>query len=187
MESRAPFATGLGIGAVLMFWLDPERGRRRRGLVRDSAIHAARVSRNAIGATGRDDGPQNSISILRLCHHVLRPTRAADCRRRQTPLVCQAPSHCNTASITHDIRTALQTARFGPLESNSAQHSKSVSPRAHSVTVHSGDVGTVLELQSRKVVRRIVDKRNFRRIVLQSSFDVPRSRGAEKFNGFTAR
>ncbi|MCA1586197.1 MAG: BON domain-containing protein [Acidobacteria bacterium] len=54
MESRGSFAAGLGIGAVLMYWLDPERGRRRRALVRDQVIHAARISRDAVGATSRD-------------------------------------------------------------------------------------------------------------------------------------
>src|SRR5688572_13844791 len=54
MENRASLATGVGIGAALMYWLDPDRGRRRRALVRDRAVHLARLARDAAGATGRD-------------------------------------------------------------------------------------------------------------------------------------
>lgn len=54
MENRASLATGVGIGAALMYWLDPDRGRRRRALVRDRAVHLARIGRDAAGATGRD-------------------------------------------------------------------------------------------------------------------------------------
>ena len=45
---------GAGVGAGLMFFLDPARGNRRRALVRDKAIRATRRSRDAAGATGRD-------------------------------------------------------------------------------------------------------------------------------------
>jgi osmotically-inducible protein OsmY len=46
--------TGLGIGVGLMYFLDPERGRRRRALVRDKMAHAAHVGADAMGAFGRD-------------------------------------------------------------------------------------------------------------------------------------
>jgi hypothetical protein len=47
---------GAGIGAGLMFLLDPARGRRRRALIRDKMIFAARKTRDAAGATRRDVG-----------------------------------------------------------------------------------------------------------------------------------
>lgn len=45
---------GLGLGAGLMFMFDPDRGRRRRALVRDQMAHAARMIARATGATSRD-------------------------------------------------------------------------------------------------------------------------------------
>src|SRR5262249_24223535 len=45
---------GIGLGAGLMFMLDPDRGRRRRALVRDQMTHAARLLARATGATSRD-------------------------------------------------------------------------------------------------------------------------------------
>jgi hypothetical protein len=54
VQDRGAMLTGLGIGLGLMYFLDPERGRRRRALVRDQLAHGARITRNAAGATGRD-------------------------------------------------------------------------------------------------------------------------------------
>src|SRR5262245_52616983 len=45
---------GLGLGAGLMFMLDPVRGRRRRALTRDQIAHAARLLTRATGMTSRD-------------------------------------------------------------------------------------------------------------------------------------
>jgi hypothetical protein len=45
---------GLGLGAGLMFMFDPDRGRRRRALVRDQMAHVARLLTRAMGATSRD-------------------------------------------------------------------------------------------------------------------------------------
>lgn len=44
----------LGLGAALMYYCDPDRGRRRRALVRDQFIHAGRKLRNARGVVVRD-------------------------------------------------------------------------------------------------------------------------------------
>lgn len=45
---------GAGLGAGLMYLLDPDRGRRRRALVRDQAIRSTRKARAAAQATARD-------------------------------------------------------------------------------------------------------------------------------------
>jgi len=44
----------VGLGAGLMYFLDPDRGRRRRALVRDQFIHALHEIDDAIGVVSRD-------------------------------------------------------------------------------------------------------------------------------------
>jgi hypothetical protein len=46
--------TGLGVGAGLMYFLDPERGRRRRALARDQMVHVAKRTTVFAGVTSRD-------------------------------------------------------------------------------------------------------------------------------------
>jgi hypothetical protein len=46
--------TGLGLGVGLMYFLDPQRGRRRRALIRDKMAHAAHAGTGAFGAFRRD-------------------------------------------------------------------------------------------------------------------------------------
>jgi uncharacterized membrane protein len=46
--------SGLGLGAGLMFFLDPVRGRRRRTWIRDKAVHLGSDSRRALDKTWRD-------------------------------------------------------------------------------------------------------------------------------------
>ena len=46
--------TGLGIGAALMYVLDPERGKRRRALVRDKAVSLANQTGRAVAKKSRD-------------------------------------------------------------------------------------------------------------------------------------
>ncbi len=54
------FSTGLlliggaGVGAALMYLLDPEQGRRRRALVRDQIVKAKNKTADAVGKTSRD-------------------------------------------------------------------------------------------------------------------------------------
>jgi osmotically-inducible protein OsmY len=45
---------GIGLGAALMYMFDPDRGKRRRALVRDKLASAASKTPRAIGATARD-------------------------------------------------------------------------------------------------------------------------------------
>lgn len=45
---------GLGLGAALMYVLDPERGKRRRALVRDKAVRVARKASDTLDARSRD-------------------------------------------------------------------------------------------------------------------------------------
>ena len=54
LQDRGAMLTGLGLGASLMYFLDPERGRRRRALIRNQVAHAARLTGDAAGATSRD-------------------------------------------------------------------------------------------------------------------------------------
>lgn len=44
----------LGLGALAMYLLDPQQGRRRRALVRDQWTHAKRVVRERAAGTARD-------------------------------------------------------------------------------------------------------------------------------------
>ena len=45
---------GMGVGAVLFYLLDPEKGHRRRVLAHDKAFKAARAGRRDIGRLGRN-------------------------------------------------------------------------------------------------------------------------------------
>jgi hypothetical protein len=53
-QDRGALLTGVGLGVGLMYFLEPDRGQRRRALVRDKLAHAATVRADAAGATSRD-------------------------------------------------------------------------------------------------------------------------------------
>jgi uncharacterized membrane protein len=72
MQDRGAMLTGLGLGVGLMYFLDPERGRRRRALTRDRITRAAHVSGDAMGATSRDVAHRTSGAAARLRNLVRR-------------------------------------------------------------------------------------------------------------------
>lgn len=54
MKKFITVAGAAGLGAVLMYLFDPDRGKRRRALLRNKAEHASRVAIDAAGKTKRD-------------------------------------------------------------------------------------------------------------------------------------
>lgn len=54
IQDRGAMLTGLGLGASLMFFLDPAQGRRRRALARDKIVHMGHRAFDAAEATRRD-------------------------------------------------------------------------------------------------------------------------------------
>lgn len=48
MKRVALIFTGIGLGAGLMYLLDPDRGKRRRALIRDRARHASNVANREV-------------------------------------------------------------------------------------------------------------------------------------------
>src|SRR5438270_13413361 len=56
MNRAVTLIGGLGLGAGLMYLLDPARGRSRRARLRDQAIHALNQSKHGLQNLGRDLG-----------------------------------------------------------------------------------------------------------------------------------
>ena len=54
MNPGISIISGAGVGALLMYFLDPDRGRTRRALMQDQAIKARRKLSDAADATARD-------------------------------------------------------------------------------------------------------------------------------------
>lgn len=54
MNKGLTFGAGLGLGTGLMYLLDPDRGRRRRALLRDKGVWAARKTGDCFEVTARD-------------------------------------------------------------------------------------------------------------------------------------
>jgi hypothetical protein len=53
MNNSESMLLGMALGAGLVYFLDPDRGARRRGLVRDQLVHAGHELEDAAGAGAR--------------------------------------------------------------------------------------------------------------------------------------
>jgi len=54
MSGKGRFLGGFLLGLGVAYMLDPDRGARRRGLVRDKAVHAGHRLADGVGATSTD-------------------------------------------------------------------------------------------------------------------------------------
>ena len=54
MKEAVALLAGLGTGALLMYLLDPDRGNRRRALIRDKMVKLNRQTQDAVGGTVKD-------------------------------------------------------------------------------------------------------------------------------------
>lgn len=54
MNNKLAFISSIGLGAGLMYLLDPDKGRRRRAIARDKLVSTARKAGEAAGTTSRD-------------------------------------------------------------------------------------------------------------------------------------
>jgi len=54
MNTGLKYLSAAGLGAGLMYLVDPNRGKRRRALIANKITHAAKVAGDATGKTGRD-------------------------------------------------------------------------------------------------------------------------------------
>ncbi len=69
--------TMLGLGAGLMYFLDPDRGRRRRALVRDQVDHLLHEVDHAIEVTTHDLS-NRSRGLMAEAEHMFTPDNASD-------------------------------------------------------------------------------------------------------------
>lgn len=72
METRDRLALlgGVGLGAGLMYLLDPAGGRRRRAVARDKTVHGLKVSGKALRKTSVDMGNRTRGLVARAGSHL---------------------------------------------------------------------------------------------------------------------
>lgn len=54
MMNRITWISGLGLGAGLMYWMDPDRGRRRRAVTKDQIVRQMNRAGNGVEVAARD-------------------------------------------------------------------------------------------------------------------------------------
>lgn len=65
-RATATLAAGVGVGAGLMYYFDPDRGSRRRTHLRNQMIHTSHQLRDVAGTRGRDLGHRTAGVVARL-------------------------------------------------------------------------------------------------------------------------
>jgi hypothetical protein len=68
---------GVGIGAALMYVFDPERGKRRRALVRDKLVHAGHATAQKAGVATHD-AANHLRGVIARTRSLVKSERVAD-------------------------------------------------------------------------------------------------------------
>src|SRR5262245_60714119 len=125
MKMTAAFIAGSMAGAVLTFFADPVLGRRRRALLRDTAVHDSRILGRAISIGSRDTvhrakGIFESVKSM-FEPHEIDDSVLADRVRTEVGRVCSHPNVEVTAEdgcvtlegpvVAHERRPILKTVR----------------------------------------------------------------------------
>jgi osmotically-inducible protein OsmY len=71
LRNNRALLTGLGLGVGLMYFMDPERGRRRRALVRDKVAHTTRACTGTMSAVSADLA-HRSAGVLARARRIVR-------------------------------------------------------------------------------------------------------------------
>jgi osmotically-inducible protein OsmY len=100
-EDLTVLAGGIGLGAALMYMLDPDRGARRRALVRDKLVSAAHKTADGLGATTRDLR-NRAVGLAAQSRSVLGGAEATDevLRERVRSKMGRVVSHPSSIEVT---------------------------------------------------------------------------------------
>jgi uncharacterized membrane protein/predicted transcriptional regulator/uncharacterized protein YwbE len=110
-------ASALTVGAIAMYVLDPARGKRRRAVLRDKAVHLTKLAKDRLGKTARYTKAKTS-GIFRQTQSMLhRDAKASDpqVRGRIRAALGRAVSHPH--AITVDVDDGVVTLS-GPILAN---------------------------------------------------------------------
>jgi hypothetical protein len=135
MERRGSVLTGLGVGAGLMYLLDPTGGRRRRAVVRDRLTHGIRSASHAAGTTSRD-----------VAH-------------RATGLAARLRARARDEVVDDDILVERVRSRVGHVVAH--PHAIEIKVRDGAVTLRGG----ILERELPRLVRAVGRVRGVRDVV----------------------
>lgn len=136
MDKRWSLVSGVGLGAMLMYLLDPDRGNRRRTFVREKTVHALRETGDAVSTQARHLG------------------------NRTRGLVATARSRFTCESVTDEVLVERVRSKLGRVVSH--PHAVEVAASQGHVTVSgpilASEVKSLLAAVSR--VRGVTDVEN---------------------------
>jgi uncharacterized membrane protein len=132
---------GLGVGAGLMYMLDPDRGRRRRAMARDQIVQALHETGDALDAGIRDLNNRASGAVIHLFSFLI-PGRTTDPvlseRIRATLGRCVAFPHAIEVAVANGHVTLSGHVLRQDIErlTNSVRRMKGVKGVTDRLTVH---------------------------------------------------
>lgn len=157
MNDRMRLLIAGGIGAGLMYLLDPDRGRRRRALLRDKVVHAWHEANDAIDKTTRDVA------------------------NRTHGLIAEAEALFNHEEVSDDVLVARVRSKLGRVVS----HPHAIKVRAENgrVTLE----GPILEREVEALIDQVASIRGVKEIVnrleVHDKPDIPALQGGRRRAG----